>query len=49
MQLSLNEQSQDHVLKLFDELDELTREPFLAAKPEIDARLAGDTASASRT
>ena len=31
MQLSLNEQSQEHVLKLFDELDDLTREPFLAS------------------
>ncbi len=40
MQLSLNEQSQEHVLKLFDELDELTREPFLASKREIDTRLA---------
>jgi peptidyl-dipeptidase A len=28
------------VLKLFDELDELTREPFKAAKADIDARLA---------
>ena len=46
MQLSLNEQSQEQVLKLFDELDALTREPFLAAKREIDARLApSDTAS----
>jgi peptidyl-dipeptidase A len=40
MQLSLNEQSQAQVLALFDELDELTRAPFLAAKREIDARLA---------
>ena len=40
MQLSLNEQSQEQVLKLFDELDDLTREPFHAAKAEIDARLA---------
>jgi peptidyl-dipeptidase A len=40
MQLSLNEQSQEQVLRLFDELDELTREPFLASKREIDARLA---------
>src|SRR5260370_37363627 len=35
MQLSLNEQSQEPVLKLFDELDELTRAPFLASKREI--------------
>ena len=42
MQLSLNEQSQDEVLKLFDELDELTRGPFAAIKSEIDAKLAAD-------
>jgi peptidyl-dipeptidase A len=41
LQLSLNEQSQDQVLKLFDELDALTRGPFRAAKADIDARLAG--------
>lgn len=40
MQLALAEQSQEQVLKLFDELDELTREPFLKAKAEIDAALA---------
>ena len=40
LQLYLNEQSQDAVIKLFDELDDLTREPFLKAKAEIDARLA---------
>jgi peptidyl-dipeptidase A len=40
LQLSLNEQSQDDVLTLFDALDELTRTPFLAAKRVIDARLA---------
>ena len=40
MQLALAEQSQEQVLKLFDELDELTRAPFLAAKAEIDAALA---------
>src|SRR3954447_861424 len=40
MQLSLNEQDQGQVIKLFDELDALTRQPFLAAKREIDARLA---------
>jgi len=39
MQLSLNEQNQDEVLRLFDKLDELTREPFAAAKREIDAKL----------
>ncbi len=40
MQLELNEQSQEQVLGLFDQLDELTREPFHAAKLEIDAKLA---------
>jgi len=40
MQLHLNEQDQAEVLRLFDELDELTREPFAQAKAEIDAKLA---------
>src|SRR5262249_10462807 len=40
LQLYLNEQDGDALLKLFDELDELTREPFRAAKAEIDAKLA---------
>ena len=40
LQLHLNEQTQDQVLKLFDELDQLTREPFARLKREIDARLA---------
>jgi peptidyl-dipeptidase A len=40
MMLALNEQDQGEVLKLFDELDTLTRAPFLAMKQEIDARLA---------
>jgi peptidyl-dipeptidase A len=40
MQLALAEQSQEQVLKLFDELDTLTREPFHAAKAEIDTVLA---------
>jgi peptidyl-dipeptidase A len=40
LQLHLNEQSQDQVLKLFDELDELTREPFSKLKLEIDGKLA---------
>jgi peptidyl-dipeptidase A len=40
MQLYINEQNQDDVVKLFDELDELTRGPFLATKAEIDAELA---------
>ena len=40
LQLFLNEQSTEGVLALFDELDALTREPFRAAKADIDARLA---------
>lgn len=40
MMLTLNEQNGDDLIKLFDELDELTREPFTIAKAEIDARLA---------
>jgi len=40
MQLELNEQSQEQVLKLLDELDRLTREPFHAVKAEFDAELA---------
>jgi peptidyl-dipeptidase A len=42
MQLHINEQNQDEVVKLFDELDELTRGPFMSAKAEIDAKLAAD-------
>jgi peptidyl-dipeptidase A len=42
MQLYINEQDQADVLKLFDELDELTREPFQRAKAEIDAKLAAN-------
>jgi len=40
MQLYLNEQDQSKVLKLFDQLDRLTREPFVDAKREIDTKLA---------
>jgi len=40
MMLHLNEQEQGQILKLFDELDALTREPFAKAKAEIDERLA---------
>jgi peptidyl-dipeptidase A len=40
MQLYLSEQNQDEVIKLFDELDALTRGPFEQAKAEIDQRLA---------
>ncbi len=40
MQLYLNEQSEEQVLRLFDEIDALTREPYHKAKAEIDAALA---------
>ena len=40
LQLYLNEQNGDDLLKLFDELDELTREPFKAGKADLDTRLA---------
>lgn len=42
LQLSLNEQKPEEVLALFDELDSLTREPFLKAKEAMDAVLAGN-------
>ncbi len=42
LQLHLTELNQAQVLKLFDELDELTREPYARAKTEIDQRLAKD-------
>jgi peptidyl-dipeptidase A len=42
MQLTLNEQSGDELIKLFDELDALTREPFAVAKKEIDKALAAN-------
>lgn len=40
MQLEINEQDQAEVIKLFDDLDDLTRAPFAAAKRRIDAKLA---------
>ena len=40
MRLFLGEQNEEHLLKLFDELDRLTRDPFHRAKGEIDATLA---------
>jgi peptidyl-dipeptidase A len=40
MQLYLGEQSDEQLMKLFDELDELTREPYHKAKTEIDVALA---------
>jgi peptidyl-dipeptidase A len=42
LQLHVNEQNGDDLLKLFDQLDALTRQPFTAAKAEIDAKLAAD-------
>ncbi len=40
MQLQLSEQNGNDLIKLFDRLDELTREPFIKAKTEIDVELA---------
>jgi peptidyl-dipeptidase A len=40
MQLYLNEQKGDDLIKLFDDLDALTREPFMKAKAAIDVELA---------
>jgi peptidyl-dipeptidase A len=42
LQLYLNEQRTEDIVTLFDELDQLTREPFRSAKSEIDAKLAAD-------
>jgi peptidyl-dipeptidase A len=42
MMLTLNEQTPEGIFKLFDELDELTREPFFKAKAEMDAKLAAN-------
>ena len=42
LMLHLNEQEQPQIMKLFDELDELTREPFRKAKAEFDERLAAN-------
>jgi peptidyl-dipeptidase A len=43
LQLFLSEQDGEALIRLFDELDGLTREPFRAAKAEIDAKLAADS------
>lgn len=40
MTLNLNEQDGAELIKLFDDLDALTREPFTKAKADIDERLA---------
>jgi peptidyl-dipeptidase A len=42
LQLFLNEQDGTQLIKLFDELDDLTREPFTKAKSDIDKYLAKD-------
>jgi len=42
LQLHLSELTQEQVLKIFDELDELTRQPFARAKSRIDEKLAKD-------
>ncbi|MBI4581642.1 MAG: hypothetical protein HY718_18245, partial [Planctomycetes bacterium] len=42
MQLQLGEMTKAQVLGLFEELFELTREPFQLAKSQIDAKLAAD-------
>lgn len=42
MQLALAEQDQADVLRLFDDLDRLTREPFQKAKAELDTILAAN-------
>ncbi len=40
MSLELNEQSEEQLIRIFDELDALTVEPFLAMKSELDRELA---------
>jgi peptidyl-dipeptidase A len=40
MTLVLNEQNGDDLIKLFNELDDLTKKPFTDAKEDIDGRLA---------
>jgi peptidyl-dipeptidase A len=40
MMLTLSEQDGAELIKLFDDLDDLTRKPFTDAKAEIDTRLA---------
>ncbi len=39
MMLYINEQTPEQILKIFDELDELTAEPYAAVKSEIDEAL----------
>lgn len=40
LQLELNEQTPEHLLAVFDELENLTNDSFFSAKRDIDARLA---------
>ena len=40
LRIAENEQDEDDLMDLFDELDDLTREPFLERKAEVDRRLA---------
>jgi peptidyl-dipeptidase A len=40
MSLELNEQTEEQLERIFEELDELTREPFLGLKAELDRELA---------
>ena len=40
LMLTLNEQNGGELLKLFDDLDAMTKEPFAAAKADVDERLA---------
>ena len=40
LRIAENEQDETQLLALFDELDKLTREPFLKVKAEVDKRLA---------
>lgn len=40
MSMSLGEQSEDQLVTIFSELDELTRDPYLAVKKQIDGELA---------
>ena len=40
MSLELSEQSEDQLVALFEELDDLTREPFIELKAELDVELA---------
>src|SRR5262249_5546769 len=42
MLLFLTEQNDEELIRLFDQLDELTREPFKKAKAEIDVKLAAN-------